>query len=115
MADNLKWALVVVLLVGALGAFYHFAEQSLLLRVIGLVAVAGIAAAIALQTAKGRLAWSMVGEARMEVRKVVWPTRKETVQTTGIVIAMVAVVALLLWALDGLLGYLMRHLLGHGG
>ncbi len=115
MADNLKWTLVVALLAGALGAFYYFADESLLLRVIGLVAVTGIAVAIALQTAKGRLAWSMVGEARLEVRKVVWPTRKETIQTTGIVIAMVAVMALLLWALDGLLGYLMRQLLGHGG
>jgi preprotein translocase subunit SecE len=115
MADNLKWASVVVLLAGALGAFYYFADQSLLLRVVGLIAVAGIALAIASQTAKGRLAWNMMGEARMEVRKVVWPTRKETVQTTGIVIAMVAVMALLLWALDGLLGYLMRLLLGRGG
>jgi preprotein translocase subunit SecE len=115
MADNLKWTLVVALLAGALGAFYYFADESLLLRVIGLVAVTGVAVAIALQTAKGRLAWSMVGEARLEVRKVVWPTRKETIQTTGIVIAMVAVMALLLWALDGLLGYLMRQLLGHGG
>jgi len=115
MADNLKWALVVVLLAGALGAFYYLADQSLLLRVVGLIAVAGIALAIASQTAKGRLAWNMMGEARMEVRKVVWPTRKETVQTTGIVIAMVAVMAVLLWALDGLLGYLMRLLLGRGG
>lgn len=115
MVENLKWASVIVLLAGALGAFYYFADQSLLLRVIGLIAVAGIALAIASQTAKGRLAWNMVGEARMEVRKVVWPTRKETVQTTGIVIAMVTVMALLLWALDGLLGFLMRQLLGHGG
>jgi preprotein translocase subunit SecE len=115
MADNLRWTLVVVLLAAALGAFYYFADESLLLRVVGLIAVAGVAVAIALQTAKGRLAWDMVGEARLEVRKVVWPTRKETIQTTGIVIAMVAVMALLLWALDGLLGYLMRQLLGHGG
>lgn len=111
----MKWALVVLLLAGGVGGFYHFADQSLLLRVVGLIVVAGIVVAIALQTAKGRLAWSMVGEARMEVRKVVWPTRKETAQTTGIVIAMVAVVALFLWGLDGLLGYLMRQLLGHGG
>lgn len=115
MADKLKWTLVIVLLAGAVGAFYYFADQSLLLRVVGLIAVAGVATVIALQTERGRLAWNMVGEARMEVRRVVWPTRKETVQTTGIVIAMVAVVALLLWGLDGLLGYLMRQLLGHGG
>lgn len=114
MADNLKWSLVILLLAGALGAFYYFADQSLLLRVVGLIAIVVLAAAIALHTTKGRLAWNMVGEARMEVRKVVWPTRKETVQTTGIVIAMVAVVALMLWGLDGLLGYLMRQLLGRG-
>lgn len=115
MADNVKWTVVVALLGGAIVLFYYFSDQSLLLRVIGLVAAAGIAVAVAMQTAKGRLAWNMMGEARMEVRKVVWPTRKETMQTTGIVLVMVTIVALLLWALDGLLGYLMRQLLGYGG
>lgn len=115
MPDKIRWSVVFIIVGASVSAFYYFSDQSLLLRVVSLIAVAGVAAAIALQTEKGRLAWDMVRDARTEVRKVVWPTRKETAQTTVIVIAMVSVIALLLWALDGLLAYLMRHLLGHGG
>ena len=115
MLDGIKWFVSLVLLGGALGAFYYYVDQSLLLRVVGLLAAAGISVAIMVQTEKGRAAWGVVQEARTEVRKVVWPTRKETVQTTMVVIAIVVVVAVILWMFDGLLAYLMRHFFGHGG
>ncbi len=115
MADGIKWFVAIALIVGAIGAFYYYGEESLLLRVIGLVVVVGVSGAIALQTEKGRTAWRTVQDARTEVRKVVWPTRKETVQTTGVVIVMVSVMALILWGFDSLLGLLMRQFLGHGG
>lgn len=114
MADRLKWVVAVAILAGAIVAFYYFAEQSVLLRVIGLLAAAGLTVAILLQTEQGRTAWAFVREANIERRKVVWPTRKETVQTTGIVIAMVTVVALFLWALDSILSVLIRIVLGQG-
>ena len=110
--DAAKWALAFALVAGAIVAFYYFAETSLLLRVVGLLAVGGLALAVILQTRKGRTAWEFVREARTEVRKVVWPTRKETVHTTGIIMAMVTVVALFLWALDSLLGWIVRTLVG---
>jgi preprotein translocase subunit SecE len=53
-------------------------------------------------------------ESRTELRKIVWPTRNETLQTTLIVIAMVALVAIILWMLDGMLAWIMRLLLGQG-
>lgn len=115
MADNIKWLFTVTLVVGALWAFYEFADESLLLRVIGLLFVLGVAGAVALQTEKGREAWSFAREARTEVRKVVWPTRKETVQTTGLIIALVGLVSIFLWMLDSLLGWLMKLLLRQGG
>lgn len=115
MPDGLKWFFAVALLGASVVAFYVFAAQSLLLRIVGLLVVVGFATAIIVQTEKGRMAWGVIRDARMEVRKVVWPTRKETVQTTLIVISMVSLVAVILWMLDGLLAYLMRQLLGHGG
>ena len=113
--DQLKWSTVAVLLAGAVVAFYYFGDQSLLLRVIGLIAVGGIAAAVAFQTERGREAWEFMRESRTELRKVVWPTRKETLQTTLIVIAVVALTAVILWIFDGILAWIVRLLLGQGG
>nr|VFJ70238.1 MAG: protein translocase subunit secE/sec61 gamma [Candidatus Kentron sp. FW] len=102
----------MLFLVMAIGGFYYWSEWPWLLRLIGLLGAFGLVGAIILQTTQGQLAWNTVKEARMEVRKVVWPTRKETMQTTMIVISVVFVMAIMLWALDGLLGLIMRHLLG---
>ncbi len=113
--DAVKWAIVVALLGGAVGAFYYFADQSLLLRVIGLLLVAGASLFVAVQTEKGRVAWDFVRESRTEVRKVVWPTRKETVQTTLIVLAVVALTAGFLWLVDALFAWVVRLLIGQGG
>ncbi len=114
MPDGIKWGFALALVAGAVGAFYFYADQSLLLRVIAVLVAVGIASVIALQTEKGRAAWGVARDARAEVRKVVWPTRKETLQTTMVVIAMVSVIAVILWLLDGLLAYAMRQLLGTG-
>ncbi len=113
--DQLKWSTVAVLLAGSVVAFYYFGDQSLLLRVIGLIVVGGVAAAVALQTERGREAWEFMRESRTELRKVVWPTRKETLQTTLIVIAVVALTAVILWIFDGILAWIVRLLLGQGG
>ncbi len=110
MADQLKILASIALVVGAIGAFYYFGDQSTLLRVIGLLVAMGIVTAIMLQTAKGRTAWAFVQDAQVELRKVVWPTRKETGQTTLIVMAMVIVIAIFLWMLDSLLIWAVRSL-----
>ena len=112
MSDNIKWLGVAALILGGLWAFYAFADESLLFRVLGFLVVVGVAGTIALQTEKGRTAWGFAREARTEVRKVVWPTRKETVQTTALIMGLVVVVALGLWALDTFLGWLIKLLLG---
>lgn len=114
MPDQLKWLMAAILLAGGVTGFYYFGDQSLPLRVIGIVVAAGAAAAIAFQTEKGRLAWDFMRESRTELRKIVWPTRNETLQTTLIVIAMVALVAIILWMLDGVLAWIMRLLLEQG-
>ncbi len=113
--DTFKLGLALLIAIAALVGFYFYADQSLLYRVIGLLAGAGISVAIALQTEKGRQIWGYFQDAQIEVRKVVWPTRQETVQTTLIVILMVILVAIILWLLDMFLGWSIGLLMGHGG
>ena len=73
------------------------------------------AGAIAFTTDKGRAAWEFMRDSRTELRKVVWPTRKETTQTTLVVIGVVTLVAIFLWMVDGVLSWIVRLVLGHGG
>lgn len=110
--DNIKWAAVAIIVAAGVYGNSYFAEESLLYRVLALLALAAVAGLIALQTAKGAAMWELVRESRTEIRKVVWPTRQETVQTTLIVVAFVILVALLLWGLDGLLSWLVSLVIG---
>lgn len=105
---------VLVLAVGIVG-FYYFSDAITVVRVVGLLVVAAVAVVIASQTEKGRGAIGFFKDARTEVRKVVWPTRQETIQTTLMVIAMVVVVAIILWFLDMFLFWAVRMLTGQGG
>jgi preprotein translocase subunit SecE len=110
--DSVKWVVVAILVGVAVVGNSYFADQSLLYRVLGIVALGAVAGLIALQTAKGDAFWTLVKGSRTEIRKVVWPTRQETVQTTVIVLAFVVVVALFLWGLDSLLGWLVSLVIG---
>ena len=112
--DGLKWLLVVVLVVAGVGGNIYFGGQSLLYRVIALLALAAAAAFVALQTAKGAEFWKLAKEAKVEIRKVVWPTRQEATQTTLIVFAFVLLTALILWGLDTLVGWAASRILGLG-
>jgi len=115
MADKIKLTLAVLVVSGAIGAFYYYADDSMLLRVIGILVAMGISTAIALQTAVGQKTLGFIRESKVEVRKVVWPTRKETLQTTLVVMVMVVVVAIFLWLVDMFLLWAVRLLTGQGG
>ena len=110
--DTAKLAAAVALLLGGIGVFYFFEEYSLLLRVIGLLAVAGVAAFVALQSEPGKRIWSFALASRAEVRKVVWPSRQETIQTTLIVFVMVLIVGIILWLFDLMLMAIVRMVTG---
>lgn len=110
--DGLKWLVVVLLVAVGVGGNMYFAGQSLLYRVLALLVLAAVATFIALQTGKGRDFWKLVKEAKVEIRKVVWPTRQEATQTTLIVFAFVLVTALILWGLDTLVGWSASQILG---
>ncbi|MBX2823997.1 MAG: preprotein translocase subunit SecE [Gammaproteobacteria bacterium] len=110
--DKIKLILAAVIGVAGLVAFYWFAEQSLLARVIGLLLVAGLVAYIIYQTALGKRVVGFFRDARTEVRKVVWPSRAETTQTTLTVIVIVIIVGIFLWLFDSVLASLFRMLTG---
>lgn len=110
--DLVLW-IIVLLLVGA-GVYgnSYFAAESTLYRVIGLLVVAGVAGWLASLTLKGKAFVTLCLEAKTEIRKVVWPTRTETTQTTLIVVVVVMIVALILWALDSLLSWVITFIIG---
>jgi preprotein translocase subunit SecE len=112
--DNLKLGAALLLLVVAVIAFYRFDDQLLVLRVLGLLAVAGISIFIAAQSSTGKNIIGFIGGAKAEVRKVVWPTRAETTQTTLAVMLMVILVGIFLWLLDMVLLWAIQMLTGQG-
>jgi preprotein translocase subunit SecE len=111
-ADMAKWVVVVLLVTTAVVGNAYFDDQAFLYRVLGVVALAVVAAVVAAQTFKGRAFVALLKDARAEVRRVVWPTKQETAQTTGIVVLVVFLMSLLLWALDTLLGWAISSVIG---
>jgi preprotein translocase subunit SecE len=112
--DRLKWAIVGILLSAGIIGFYYFAEYSLLMRVISLLAVVGITTYIASTTQKGQSTLSFLKETNVEVRRVVWPTRDETIKMTGVVILMVVLVAFIIWGVDSILFWLVSLFTSQG-
>ena len=110
--DWLKWSVVVALLIGGVVGNWYFQEVSLLVRVIALLVAAVLAGFVAVQTERGQGIWSLIKEARTEVRRVVWPSNPETTQTTLVVLVIVLVFSLILWGLDSLLSWVVSSIIG---
>lgn len=113
--DTVKLGTTVVLLLAGVAGFYYFSEESLLYRVLGLLGIAAVAVGVVATTALGRNTLGFLQESRTEVRKMVWPTRTETIQTTLVVMVMVVLVGIFLWLLDMFLGWVVRLFIGQGG
>ncbi|WP_434526770.1 preprotein translocase subunit SecE [Photorhabdus asymbiotica] len=110
--EVVKWLLVAVLLTVAIVGNYLYREYSLPLRAIAVVIIVALAGAAALWTAKGKTTLAFAREARIEMRKVIWPTRQEALHTTLIVAAVTALMSLILWGLDGILVRLVSFITG---
>lgn len=108
----MKWLVVLLLVGGAIYANYYFGDHPLLYRVLGLVVVAAAAVVVASQTARGAALWGLLKGANTERRRVVWPNRQERNQTTLVVLGFILVMAVLLWALDSLFGWLVSLIMG---
>jgi preprotein translocase subunit SecE len=110
--DWLKWLLVIGILCAGVYGNWYYQDQSLLYRVLGMLVLAAAALGLAVQTERGLATWTLVKEARSEIRRVVWPTWDETFQTTMIVLVLILVFALILWLLDSGLSWLVSSVIG---
>lgn len=113
--DTVKQVFSLLFVIGGIVAFYYFSDISVLYRALGMVAIVVIALWLMRTTQIGGDVWLFMMESKQEVRKVVWPSRQETVQTTLMVFAMVIIVGVVLWLLDMFLISAVKMLMGQKG
>ncbi len=110
--DKIKIAVAVLLLAAGMGGFYYLQESATVIRLASVLGGAFAGVAVLWTTAAGQSFFSFAQESAAETRKVVWPTRNETLQATAIVFAFVLVMSLFLWMVDGILLLVVKKLIG---
>jgi preprotein translocase subunit SecE len=113
--DTLKLVLAAAVLVAGIVGYYYYAEVATVLRALGVLVALGVSALILLQSAQGKELWRFIVASRVELRKVVWPTREETIQTTIAVMVLTLIGGVFFWLLDMSLLWVTRFLTGQGG
>ncbi|MDP2324214.1 MAG: preprotein translocase subunit SecE [Gammaproteobacteria bacterium] len=111
MADKIKFALALLLVAAGVMGFYLLGEAALILRVLSVLAGVIAGAVMAWFTESGQRFFAFSQEAWTETKKVAWPSRKETMQTTGVVFAFVVVMAIFLWLTDKSLEWVLYDLI----
>ena len=114
MVDKIKMTLAVALVIVGVWGYYYFSDLAVVLRVLMVLGGLIGAAVVAWFTAPGKELFAFGQEAWLEAGKVSWPTRKETIQTTLVVFAFVVVMALVLFAIDSTLAWLVKLVTGRG-
>ena len=104
--DTFKMASAVAILLSSVFGFYYFAELSVLIRVLAVIFSVILSLMIFFSTQRGIIFWDFLQGSRVEMRKVVWPTKQETIQTTLTVFVFVLVLGIFFWLLDFLLLYI---------
>jgi preprotein translocase subunit SecE len=112
--DAAKLMLAVAILLASIVGFYYFEGAPIALRSLGVLVALALAALVALQSAQGQSIWKFIQAARIELRKVVWPTREETIQTTIAVLVFALIGGTFFWLLDVLLLWLTGKITGQG-
>ena len=115
MAERIKIAIAALLAVGGLVAFYALSDQATVVRLAALLGAFAAAVVLMWFTQAGRTFAAFSRESWEEAKRVVWPTRKETLQTTAVVFAFVFIMALFLWVVDASLLWVTQYLLGTKG
>ena len=115
MADKIKLLVALLLVIAGLAGFYYFADAPTVVRALSVIGGVVLAGVVAGMSAPGKQFFRFALDSRDEAKKVVWPTRKETVQMTGVVMLFVIVMGLFLWAVDGILLWLVKMAMGQGG
>jgi preprotein translocase subunit SecE len=114
IVDTAKLALAIVVVLAGLVAYYYFGDSSVLLRTLGVLAALAVAAVVALTSLQGRTLWKFIQGARVELSKVVWPTKDETLQTTLVVLVVALFGGVFFWLLDLFLLWLTTRITGQG-
>lgn len=107
--------IAVLVLLGGIVGYYYFAEASQLLRVLGVLGSMVLAIFLFMQTRMGRDLWGFIQGSRIEIRKVIWPTRQETMQTTVAVIGFTIIMGMFFWLLDMFLAWASAGVVSYGG
>jgi preprotein translocase subunit SecE len=113
--DTAKLLLAAGLLAAAIAFYYVFTDVSVLIRTLAILVAALVAGFVALQSFRGQAFWKFVQGARIELRKVVWPTREETIQTTIAVLIFATIMGVFFAGLDWALLKVTSALTGQGG
>ena len=113
--DKIKLGFALLLLIAGIAGFYYLRESAMVLRVISVLSGIVLAVVVVWFPSPGKQFYAFARESSDETRKVVWPSRKETLQTTGIVFAFVLVMAIFLWMVDAGLLLAVRYLMGQEG
>lgn len=113
--DKIKLGLALLLLVTGIAGFYYLRDSAMVIRVISVLGGLVLATAVVSFTTQGKEFYTFSRESWEETKKVIWPNRKETVQTTGIVFAFVLVMAMFLWMIDAGLLLAVKYLMGQEG
>tara|TARA_Y100000741_G_scaffold205379_1_gene156198 strand:+ start:368 stop:727 length:360 start_codon:yes stop_codon:yes gene_type:complete len=112
MQNYIRWFLGIAIIGIAVYGNSYFAQEALLYRVLAVIIVSGLGLFVISTTEEGKESLKIILESRSEIRRVVWPTRVETTQTTLIVLVAITIAALMLWGLDSLFGWATARLLG---
>ncbi|HVK56225.1 MAG TPA: preprotein translocase subunit SecE [Burkholderiales bacterium] len=116
MADKIKLSIAMFLVIAGIAGYYMLAEQSTALRILPVLAGVALGALLAVLTTElGKRFHAFSKDSWEEARKVVWPTRKESVQMTGVVFVFVVVMAIFLWVVDASLLWAVEKVMGSGG
>ena len=114
MADKIKLLVAFLLVAAGVAGFYVLRDSALVLRVLSVLFGVLAAAGMFWMTASGKVFFGFAQDSVAEAKRVVWPTKKETMQTTGVVILFAVVMALFLWAVDASLLLIVNKLMGRG-
>ena len=113
--DTVKLALAVLILLAGLVSYYYFASSAVLLRAFGVIVAVAAGVGVVFTSFQGQLLWKFIQGARIELRKVVWPTREETIQTTLVVLVFALIGGVFFWLLDLVLLFATKQITGQGG
>lgn len=110
--DTLLWVLILVLTAAGVFANYYFGELAWASRFTGWIILICVLLGLAALTVQGKKTWAFAKNARIELLKVVWPTREETTKITMVVAALVLVASIILWGIDSILLWMVGWLTG---